>query len=232
MSRTTPSEATPSDAMPSHGLGGMRHDRLIASLAGKLQPVRPISPAWLAVGWLAVVIAFAGYLASMSDMHAMMRRLDAAPDMWLAALGSALTGVLAVFAAFMTSVPGRSTRWALLPLPALVLWIWESGMGCARGWQLAMVHDATLADSDQCLVFILGVSLPLSLLLMVLLRWTFPLRPNLTLALGGLAAAGTAATLLNFFHPYDASVSDLAIHAVAVAVVVGANRLFGGRLFR
>ncbi len=208
------------------------HDRLIESLAGELEPVRPVSPAWLAVGWLAVVFAFACYLASMSDMHAMMQRLEAAPDMWLAALGSALTGVLAVVAAFMTSVPGRSTRWALLPLPSLALWIWESGMGCARGWRLPMVHGATFGDSDHCFMFVIGVSLPLSLLLMVLLRWTFPLRPNLTLALGGLAAAGMAATLLNFFHPYDASVSDLVIHAVAVALVVGANRLFGERLFR
>jgi hypothetical protein len=208
------------------------HDRLIESLAGKLEPVRPVSPVWLAAGWLFVVIAFALYLAHFCDRHAMMLRLSAAPDMWLAALGSAVTGVLAVVAAFMTSVPGRSTRWALLPLPALALWIWESGMGCARGWRLPMVHDAAMGDSDHCLIFIVGVSLPLSLLLMVLLRWTFPLRPNLTLALGGLAAAGAAATLLNFFHPYDASVSDLVFHAVAVALVVGANRLFGGRLFR
>jgi hypothetical protein len=218
------SDATRSDA-PSH-------DPLIERLAADLKPVRRVSPGWLAVGWLFVVIVFAAYLASMSDLHAMMRRLMAAPDMWLAALGSALTGVLAVLAAFMTSVPGRSTRWALLPLPPLALWIWESGMGCARGWHLSGVHDASLGDSDDCFMFITGISLPLSLLLMVLLRWTFPLRPNLTLALGGLAAAGAAATLLNFFHPYDASVSDLVIHAVAVALVVAVNRLFGERLFR
>ncbi len=211
---------------------GTAHDRLIESLAGQLQPVRRVPPGALALGWLVVVIVFAGYLAAMSDLHAMMRRLMAAPDMWLAALGSALTGVLAVVAAFMTSIPGRSPRWALLPLPALALWIWESGMGCARGWHLPGLRDAGFGDSDHCFIFICGLSLPLSLLLMVLLRWTFPLRPNLTLALGGLAAAGTAATLLNFFHPYDASVSDLVIHAVAVALVVGANRLFGERLFR
>jgi hypothetical protein len=208
------------------------HDRLIERLTAELRPVRRVSPGWLAVSWLLVVVLFAGYLASMSDMHAMMRRLMAAPDMWLAALGSALTGALAVVAAFMTSVPGRSTRWGLLPLPPLALWIWESGMGCARGWHLPGVHDASFGDSDHCFMFICGISLPLSLLLMVLLRWTFPLRPNLTLALGGLAAAGTAATLLNFFHPYDASVSDLVMHAVAVALVIGANRLFGERLFR
>ena len=208
------------------------HDRLIERLVTDLRPVRRVSPVWLAAGWLFVVILFAGYLASMADLHAMMRRLEAAPDMWLAALGSTLTGVLAVVAAFMTSVPGRSVRWALLPLPPLVLWIWESGMGCARGWHLPGIPDAAPGLSDNCFMFICGLSLPLSLLLMVLLRWTFPLRPNLTLLLGGLAAAGTAATLLNFFHPYDASVSDLLTHAFAVALVVGANRLLGGRLFR
>jgi hypothetical protein len=224
MSRATPSERTePDDGS---------NDRLIERLAADLRPVRRVSPGWLAAGWLLVVIVFAVYLASMADLHAMMRRLMAAPDMWLAAVGSALTGVLAVVAAFMTSVPGRSTRWALLPLPPLALWIWESGMGCARGWHLPGVHDASVAEGDHCLMFIVALSLPLSLLMMVLLRWTFPLRPNLTLALAGLAAAGTAATLLNFFHPYDASLSDLALHAVAVALVVGANRLFGERLFR
>lgn len=223
------SRATASDAI---GPGQNPHERLIETLARELAPVRRISPVGLAAGWLVVVIAFGGYLASMSDLHAMMRRLMAAPDMWLAALASGVTGILAVVAAFMTSVPGRSPRWALLPLPALALWIWESGMGCARGWALPMVQDATFAQGDHCLIFILGVSLPLSLLLMVLLRWTFPLRPNLTLALGGLAAAGAAATLLNFFHPYDASVTDLVFHALAVGLVVGFNRLFGSRLFR
>ena len=208
------------------------HDRLIERLVADLRPVRRVSPVWLAAGWLLVVFVVGGYLASMADLHAVMHRLMAAPDMWLAALGSALTCALAVVAAFMTSVPGRSTRWALLPLPPLALWIWESGMGCVRGWHLPGIHDATFGDSDHCFMFICALSLPLSLLLMVLLRWTFPLRPNLTLALGGLAAAGAAATLLNFFHPYDASVTDLVFHAVAVALVVGVNRLFGERLFR
>jgi hypothetical protein len=208
------------------------HERLIESLAGELAPVRRVSPTRLALLWLFIVVLFGGYLAHLSDRHAMMVRLSTAPDMWLSALSSALTGILAAVAAFMTSVPGRSPRWSLLPLPALALWIWESGMGCARTWHLPGIRDASFGDSDHCFMFIVLMSLPLSLLLVVLLRWTFPLRPNLTLALGGLASAGVAAALLNFFHPYDASVTDLLFHAVAVALVVGANRLFGERLFR
>lgn len=208
------------------------HQQLIDDLSRDLKPVRRVRPSTLALIWLVLVALFGDYLALHADLPAMIARLSAAPDMWLAASGSAVTAVLAVLAAFITGMPGRSARWALLPLPALAVWIFESGMGCLRVWHIPGVDYATISDSHGCFMFIVLLSLPLSLLLMVLLRWTFPLRPNLTLALGGLAAAGAAATLLNFFHPYDASVEDLLAHALAVAVVVGANRLFAGRLFR
>jgi hypothetical protein len=59
--------------------------------------------------------------------------------------------------------------------------------------------------TEHCLIFILGLSLPLSLLLIVMLRRGFSLRPNLTAIIGGLACASAAATLLNFIHPYDAA---------------------------
>ncbi|MFD0933910.1 DUF1109 domain-containing protein, partial [Methylobacterium trifolii] len=54
--------------------------------------------------------------------------------------------------------------------------------------------------------------------------------PNLTAALGGLAAAAAAASLLVPFHPHDATATDLAIHAVTVLGVIGLNGLAGGRL--
>jgi hypothetical protein len=52
----------------------------------------------------------------------------------------------------------------------------------------------------------------------------------LTAAIAGLAAAAAAATLLNFFHPYDAAATDLMVHVLAVALVIVANRAFSGRL--
>jgi hypothetical protein len=84
--------------------------------------------------------------------------------------------------------------------------------------------------TEHCLMFILGLSLPLSLLLIVMLRRGFSLRPNLTAIIGGLACASAAATLLNFIHPYDAAATDLTVHAVAVAIVIVANTIYGGRL--
>ena len=53
-------------------------------------------------------------------------------------------------------------------------------------------------------------------------------RPGSDSTVVGTAAA---ATLLNFFHPYDAAATDLTVHAFAVALVVGINRALGGRIF-
>jgi hypothetical protein len=102
-------------------------------------------------------------------------------------------------------------------------------MGCLRPWSIAEAYPMPTAGSEQCLIFILSLSLPLSLLLIVMLRRGFSLRPNLTAIIGGLACASAAATLLNFIHPYDAEATDLTVHAFAVAIVIVANTLYGGR---
>jgi len=149
--------------------------------------------------------------------------------MWLAFLGAALTAVLAAVAAFATSIPGRSARWGLLPLPALAVWVGASAAGCLRTAPLPYTVPEPMMHSMQCIYMIVLVAVPLSILLMVQLIRACPLRPGLTAALGGLASAGAAATLLALIHPFDANVADLVAHAVAVAVVVGGNRLVGAR---
>ena len=208
-------------------------EALIQSLASDLRPVRRLAPPSLrALGWLAAVGALAVALACFSDLGAMLRRLTAAPDMWLAVAGSTLTAILAAIAAFETSLPDRKPAWALLPVPGLLLWVGASGLGCLRSWFLPGTHPAALVEARDCLVFILGVSLPLSILLVLMLRRGYPLRPNLTAATGGLAAAAAAATLLNFFHPFDAAATDLVVHAGAVVLVVLAGRALSGCLFR
>ena len=205
-----------------------RHEKLIGELTGNLRPVQPLPPAWLrAIGWLAVAAAFGAVFACFADMHAFRDRLASVPDMWLSVLGSTATAVLAAFAVFQTSVPGRNLSWALLPLPAALLWIGASGAGCVRAWIVPGTNEASLTEARTCLVFIIGISLPLSLLLFGMLQRACPLRPGVTSALGGLAAAAAAATLLNFFHPYDAAATDLLIHCFAVGIVVLANRVIG-----
>jgi hypothetical protein len=207
------------------------HERLIQNLAADLRPVRRLRPPGLrALAWLAAVGASAAALAAVSDLGAVRDRLMAVPDMWLALAGSAATAVLAAVAAFQLSLPDRRPAWALLPLPAAALWFAASGLGCLRGWTLPGVHPASPSDTMDCLGFILGLSVPLSALLVLMLRRAATLQPGPTAAMAGLAAAAAAATLLTVVHPYDASAVDLAVHAVAVLAVVAANRALGGRL--
>jgi hypothetical protein len=207
------------------------NDRLVQALGADLRPVRRLAPPSLRVlTWLTTLGAVGLALAMVSDVAALMHRLMAAPDMWLAAMGSMLTTVFAAMAAFELSLPDRKAAWALLPLPALLLWIGASGMGCLRTWSIAEADPMPLDPPAHCLIYILGMSLPLSLILILMLRRGFSLRPNLTAIIGGLACASAAATLLNLIHPYDATATDLAVHAFAIIIVIIANTIFGRRV--
>ncbi len=206
-------------------------DRLIDHLALDLRPVRPLSrPALRATLWLGAVCLIGLGLAGFSDLGRMWARLTATPDMAMAAIGAAASAVLAAVAAFMSSLPDRPRAWALLPVPAVALWIGASGLGCLRGYWLPTTLVEPPQDGMACLVFILGFSVPLSALLVLMLRRGCPLNPSLTAILAGLASAAAAATLLNLFHPFDAAATDLAVHGLAVALVILLNRLLGGRL--
>jgi hypothetical protein len=209
------------------------YDQIIHGLAADLTPVRPLQPPGLqAVLCLAVVIVTGFGLSAVADRPAVATRLAAAPDVWLSALGSALTTVLAAVAAFQLSRPDRKQLWAVLPLPAAVLWVAASGVGCLSTRLLPGMHAAGLDDSKNCAAFILAVSIPLSVVLLVMLRRAYSLHPGLAAVIAGLASAAAAATLLNLFHPYDASVTDLVVHTVAVTLVVVANRAYGGRMLQ
>lgn len=207
-----------------------RHDRLVEDLAGRLEPVRPLPrPSLRAALWLGAAVLIGALLASKLAMIGLEHRTGRA-DGWFAAAGGALTAITAAYAAFATSVPGRSPAWALLPLPAAALWIGASGLGCLRAWLAPALDLGEAPEPVNCLSFLVCVSVPLSLLIVLMLRRACPLRPNLTAALAGLAVAGAAATLLVPFHPEEATVSDLLVHAAVVVGVVGLNVLAGGRL--
>jgi len=205
-------------------------ERLIAELATGLKPVRRIASPWVRAGLFLAVVGIAGALLSMhANLPAIGARLTAAPDMWLAVVGSVATTALAAIAACMVSVPGRSWRWAWLPAPGVALWLGASGLGCLRTTALGLWRPAIMADAmHECMPFILRGSVLLAVPMALLLWWARPLRPALVASLGGLAVAGGAASLLWLFHPYDASAEDLLVHTVAVLMVIGACRLLAG----
>jgi hypothetical protein len=208
------------------------HDRLIQSLTSNLRPVQPLPPASKrAVIWLGFVVVAGLLLSLIADLAAFAQRFMSSPDMWLAMTGSALTAVLAAIAAFKLSMPDSSRAWVWLPLPAALLWIFASGLGCLREYVLPGTYVAPWRETIECLAIIVALSVPFSLLMFAMLREAFSLLPGLTATTAGLAVAAASATLLNLFHPFDAAVVDLLVHALAVALVVVVIRLYGRHLW-
>jgi hypothetical protein len=194
-------------------------DDLIESLAAQLKPVRRLrAPLLRAVGWLATVsVVGLVVILRYADMRMFSQRIHV-PRIALECLGSSLTAIAAVIVAFELSVPGRSARWAWLPVPPFALWLAASGLGCLQnGLGLHADHSGESAD---CFMFIAGVSVPLSIAMFWMLRRACPIAPLPVAAFGTLGVAAAAATLLQFFHPFDITVLDLAIHLAAVGSVV------------
>jgi hypothetical protein len=207
------------------------HAALIDQLGTQLRPVRRLPPpSRRALGWLLVVVAIAGALSMHYGLGGMLRRFAGAPDLKWAGIGASLTAITAAWAAFALGVPGRPATWAWLPLPAALLWIGASGMGCLRHWVAPGMSISDAHQSLDCLYFIVSFSVPLSALLIVMLRRACPLRPVLTAVMIGLASAAASASLLEICHAFDAAATDLLIHAAAVGLVVAINAAMGGRL--
>jgi hypothetical protein len=195
--------------------------RLIEQLAANATPVRRLSPPALraALWLLGVAVLAAVAIASFADMEVFRRRIvDPALTLELAA--TAMTGAAAVFAAFNLSLPDRSNAWALLPLPTLLLWIGSSGYACFRNWIVTGPTGWALGESANCFLFILAVSVPLSVGLLVFLNRARPLSPLKTAVMGALGVAALAAAALQFFHPFDVTFLDLGVHLGTIALVV------------
>jgi hypothetical protein len=196
-------------------------DALIDQLAGKLEPVQRLRPpAVRALLWLALVSVLGlALILRFADLAVFLQRM-AVRRIAVETIATALTAVAATLAAFELSVPDRSARWAWLPLPPFLLWLAASGLGCLQNGLSLGGPGGLLGHSGRCFGFIVAFSVPLSTGLCWLLRRARPIDPLPVAALGTLAAAASAAFLLQFFHPFDVTVIDLGLHLAAVGLVV------------
>lgn len=208
-----------------------RQQNLIASLGAELTPVRRLLPPWLRMlGWVAAVAAIACALLIRHGATPVLQRFAAAPDVAIASVGAVFTAITAAWAACVLAVPGRSRAWLWLPVPTALVWMGASGWGCLGAWLTPTTHLASGPPPTDCITFIVGFSIPLSVLLIWIVRRACPLRPVQTAILLGFASAAAAAALMAIIHPIDAAATDLAAHALAVCIVVAANAALGNRL--
>ena len=206
----------------------MKTEDLIGRLAADLRPVRRLAPPlrrcamWLAFATLVLAAAIAWY----GPRHDLMERLGR-PHEAAQLLFALSTGVLAALAAFELSLPDRSPRWALLPLPAAIGWISSLGWGCLADLARVGPQALVLGTSGGCLRFIVLMGVPLSLSLVWMLRHAGPIRPVPVAVLGGLAGAALCGAGLSVFHHLDAAAMVLAWHGGSTLLVVLVFLAFG-----
>ena len=209
-----------------------RADSLIDRLAAEVRPVRPLrAPALRAVMALAAIVVAASFAVAMLGDVAELRDRYAGREALLALEMAAMlaTAVLAIVAAFFVSIPGRSKRWIAAPIPFFAVWLLVSGLGCYGDFVRRGGVEWELGESMHCLSFILATSAVLAPLLVWRLARAKPIDPLPVALLGGLGVAASSAFVLQFFHPFTVTFIDLAVHLVAILVVVGTLGLFNRR---
>ncbi len=206
---------------------------LIEQLAARARPVRPLaSPMRRTALWIAMASAIVALIAAAIGLRpGLAAELAAAPALieWVA---SVLTGILAAYAVFQISVPGRSPAWAWLPVPTLLLWLSGLGWGCLR--DLARIgSDAFLfqLSSWHCALAITMTGVPLGLVLLLMVRHAGVVRPRATAMLAALSAAALSAAGVTLIHGHESALMVLVWHLGAVALLSLLCLLFGRPLF-
>ena len=198
-------------------------DALIDALSAAASPVKrlasPLARAVAALAGLAMVGLIAILLLP-NDNPLAMRGAGGEMQTGLELGAALLAGVLAVVAAFHVAIPGRSRGWLAVPLPALALWLGFSGLGCWRDLARNGPSGWELGHSMDCFAFIIAASLVLGFPLAWRLSRAAPIDPLPVAVLGGLGIAALSAFFLQFFHPFAVTFLDLAVHVIAIGVVI------------
>ena len=196
-------------------------DDLIARLVADARPVRPLgSPARRALSTLGVILA-AGIIAAAFTNRSPLLLRYAGHEGWLLPEMAAvlITGLLAVTGAFFGSVPGRSRLWFSAPLPFFFAWVAMSAAGSYDNLVATADRTWRLGESWHCLLFITGISLVVSVPLALRLARARPVRPVPVALSAGLGSAALSTFLLHFFHPFDVTATDVAVHVAAILLV-------------
>lgn len=204
---------------------------LINALTTQFGPVKRLRPPvvraafWLGLGALVLVL-----LAIAQGLRPDLPMLLHKPTFVISVAGALLTGVCAALAAFMLSLPDRSRLWLLLPAPTLVVWLSTIGYQCLTNWVVFRPGGIRLGETAGCFATLVLTSLPLSLAMLVMIRYAAPLRPIAATLSGSLAVAALAAAGLSLFHELDSSLMILMWNLGTTALLVGCGCTFGGRM--
>lgn len=205
---------------------------LIDALVADVKPVRRLrSPVlraacWLLFGALILTLVAVGH-GIRPDLMLKLRQ-----PVFITGVAAALTtAVLAAIASFIASIPGLSRRWLLLPMPALAVWVSTIGYGCLTNWVSIGPEGMSLGETARCFVTLVVTSIPLSLAMLIMLRYVARLSPLPVVMTGSLAVAAMTAAALSLFHPLDATIMILMSNFGVTALFLALGKRYGQRLF-
>lgn len=204
---------------------------LITLLAAGATPVRRLRrPALRAASWLALATVVIAMLIVGQGLR---------PDFWrcvgdlrfdLAVTGALLTGISGAVATFMLSLPDRPRWWVLVPLPSLALWLSSIGYQCLTDWIAFDPAGLRWGETARCFATLVLASLPLSLAMLVMIRYAAPLRPIAATLTASLAVSALTAAAMFLIHDLDASIMILMWNVLSTALMVGVGGLLGRRM--
>jgi len=206
---------------------------LIDALVTRMTPVKRLaSPLARSMVWLALASVVIAAIVAGRGLRPELLQAMAYPAAAIEWIASIATGMLAAYAVFQVSVPGRSAAWAWLPLPALLFWLTGLGWGCLG--EIERIGDSALAfdaNSSECAWAIALTSLPLALVMLFMVRHAGPVRPALTAMLAGLSTAALSAAGVSLIHEGETALMVLLWHLGAVALIISLSGLMSRRVF-
>jgi len=205
---------------------------LISVLAANAAPVRRLRhPMVRAAGWLLLAALVVVLLAVGQGLRSDLADRLEQPVFVISMTASLSTGVLAAVAAFLVGLPDRSRLWGLLPVPTFALWVSTIGYGCLTSWIGLGPDGVSLNETGRCLATLLLTSVPLSIVMLVMLRHAAPLYPRSVAVIGSLAVAAITASVLSLVHDLDATAMILAWNIGTTALMVGTGGVLGRLVF-
>jgi len=205
---------------------------LIDTLVACATPVRRLRPPLIRAALWLVFAAFV--LALIGVAHGLrpdILQCIHEPRFIVAMLGALATGILAAVASFRVSLPDSSRLCLLLPLPALALWVSAIGYGCLTDWVSVGPDGVHIGEAVQCFATLLLTSVPLSIAMLIMLRYAARLRSTEVSLAGGLAVAAVTSFALSLFHDLDATLMILLWNLGSAAIIASLSSAFGKSMF-
>lgn len=204
---------------------------LISSLVANTKPVRRLRPPVLRSAlWLGFAVVIVVMLGVSHGARPDLAQRFEDPMFLLRVAAAIATGALAATGAFLVSLPDRSERWALLPVPGAAIWFSTIGYGCLTDWVQLDPEGIRIGEAVNCFATLVLTSTPLSLAMYLMLRYSGSLRPTPVTLNGALAVAAITATALSLFHNIDASVLIILWNFGIAALFAGFGGWFGNKL--